>query len=738
MTVTNRTVTKKSFCRFCHVFCGVEVDVENDRVLEVRGDRDNAVTRGYTCQKGRAESERIRHPDRLLAPRRRDGRDGRSEDAWTNLTLSQALDEVAERLGDVIARHGPESVAVYTGCGGHRTSAGGPWFVRRWLQALGSSKMYTSYTIDSPSLTIAGNRFFGGPVPANLLDVERADCAMFVGTNPAASHQLNMPQSSPTARLNQARKRGMKMIVVDPRRSDVARQADIHLQVKPGEDATLLAAMVKVILDAGLQDHAYVAQFVSGVEALHEAVASFDLEYAAHRTGVSAELIEAAAEMFATANTGGAVSGTGMHMAMHHNLATQLVMTLNGLCGRVDRPGGMNRTEGALSRPITPDMEAGRLPTPPKSRIRGISGINGIFGSYFEMPTNTLADEILTPGDGQIRALIVNGGNPALVLAEAESAQKALADLDLLVVLDLFPSATAEYADYVFGVRHPFERVDVSKLMDATYPFPFAHYTEALVDGPEETIEEWQVFWELAMRLGLPLRVGPLHATERPTSDELLDAMYKHARLPLSEMRKHPSGVAFAERHTASGGVVPNLIGHPDKKMAAGHPEVLAELREVRGEPVVAGGGYADDEDFGFRMITYRMKEVYCTQGQNLPSLASKRPYNPVLMHPSAMRSLTLEDGDTVWLENEHGRVLGVVEASDDVGARTIACAFGWGNERDPRSVREKGTNVQHLTSDDRRHDPVTGLALQSAIPVNVRRAEASAENAEGAAGASQ
>lgn len=717
--------TKKSFCRFCHVFCGLEVDVEisehgaegNEaaRVVAVRGDRENEVTKGYTCLKGRAEFERIHHPDRLLTPEKREG------DVWSKLPKDQAIDEVAERLGEIIDRYGPESVAVYTGCGGHRTSAGGPWFVQRWLAALGSSRMYTSFTIDSPSLSIAGNRLFGGPAPVNLLDVDRADCVMFVGTNPAASHQLNMPQSSPSARLNAGRKRGMKMIVVDPRRSDVARQADIHLQVKPGEDATLLAAMIKVVLDRGLQDHDYVEQYVSGVDELHEAVRPFDLDYASRRTGVPRDLIEAAAEVFASAASGAATSGTGLHMAAHQNLATQLVMTLNAICGRFDRPGGMNRNEGALGRQIGPDMGPIRLPPPPKSRIRGISALNGLFGSYFEMPTNTLADEILTPGEGQIRALIVNGGNPALVLAEEASAIKALEQLDLLVVLDLFRSATAAHADYVFGVRHPFERVDVSKLMDANYPFPFGQYTPALLDGPAETIEEWEVFWELAMRLGIPLRIGNLTTEAKPTSDELLDAMNRHARLSIDELRKHPSGIAFAERHTAAGGVVPNMIGHPDKKMAAGHPDLLAELREVRAEPVIDGAGYAPDEEFGFRMITYRMKEVYCSQGQNLPSLASKRSYNPVLMNPTSMERLGLKDGDSVSVENEHGQVEGFVEGSDDVAPHTIAFAFGWGDPSDPRSAREKGSNVQRLTSDDSRYDSVTGLALQSAIPVNVR-----------------
>lgn len=720
--------TKKTFCRFCHVFCGMEVDVEGGRVVAVRGDRDNEVTRGYTCQKGRAEIERIYHPDRLLSPQKRDG------DRWSPVARSQALDEVAQRLGEIIAQYGPDSVAVYTGCGGHRTSAGGPWFVRRWLDALGSSRMYTSFTIDSPSLAVAGNRFFGGPLPVSLLDIDRAEAVLFVGTNPGASHQLNMPQSSPSARIAKAQRRGMKLIVIDPRRSDAARSADIHLQVKPGEDATLLAAIIRVILERNLSDRPYVEKYLSGVESLRAAVDPFDLDYAARRTGVPAELIERAAVMFATAKTGGAQTGTGLHMAIHHNLTTQLVMTINGLCGRYDRPGGMNRNEGPLGRQFGPDMQGIRLPDPPKSRIRNIPALNGLFGSYFEMPSNTITDEILTPGDGQIRALIVNGGNPALVYSDEARTVEALESLDLLVVLDLFRSATAEFADYVFAVKHPFERVDVSKLMDANYPFPFGHYTDAVVEAPRETIEEWQVFWELAMRLGLPLRVGKLSPDTLPTSDALLDALNQHARVPLDELRKHPSGYVLdegtaegaVERTTTAGGVIPNMIGHDDKRMAAGHPDVIAELAEVRAEPIVVGGGYAASEDFGFRMITYRMKEVYCSQGQNLPSLAKKRAYNPVLMHPEAMRELDLSDGDTVVVESGHGRVEGVVESSESVGRGTIAFAFGWGNPSDPRSMREKGSNVQRLIPADHRYDSVTGLALQSAIPVNVRAAEAS------------
>jgi anaerobic selenocysteine-containing dehydrogenase len=709
--------TKKSFCRFCHVFCGVEVDVEDDRVLAVRGDRDNAVTEGYTCQKGRAEVERIHHPDRLLSPRKRVG------DRTIDIAPEQALDEIAEKLREIVERYGPGAVAAYVGCGGHRTSTGGPWFLRKWLDALGSPGLYTSLTIDSPSLFLAGHRFFGGAVATNIFDIDNADVAMFVGTNPTASHQMMiMPQSNPTRRLRDAQKRGMKLIVVDPRRSDVARRADIHLQLKPGEDAALLAGMIKIIIEEKLYDADYVERCVSGVDELHAAVEDFDLEYVSGRSQVPADLIRRAAEMFATAERGGAQSGTGLHMARHQDLNTQLVMTLNGLCGRYDRRGGLVRNAGVLNFAIPENIGPARVPhfAGPVSRIRGIRGTFSLLGFYEEMPTNTLTDEILTPGEGKIRALIVNGGNPALVFPDEESTVRALKDLDLLVVNDLFMSATAKFADYVLAVKHPFERTDVPRLMDYSFPFPFSQHTPPLVAAPDGVMEEWEIFWELAVRLDLELGIPGIRMDHKPTADELLDCLQPNSRIPLDEVRKYPGGHVWGERELTVGGIIPNMIGHEDGKMAAGHPEVIAELREVRAEPVIEGGGYESDEDFAFRMITYRMKEAQCTQGQNLPSLRKKRSFNPVLMNPEAMQSLAVQDGDVVVVDSGFGSVEGIVEATEDLPPGVIALAHGWGDPSDDRDVREKGSNVQRLIPDDERYDPITGLALQSAVPVNV------------------
>ena len=708
--------TKKSFCRFCHVFCGVEVDVEDDRVIAVRGDKDNAVTEGYTCLKGRAEVERINHPDRVLMPQKRVG------GGTIDIAPEQALDEIAEKLRAIIEEHGPRAVAVYNGCGAHRTSTGGPWFVRKWLDGIGSPGLYTSLTIDSPSLFLAMHRFFGSPVAVTIFDIDNADVAMLVGTNPTASHLMTIPQSNPTKRLSDAQQRGMKLIVVDPRRSDAARRADLHLQLKPGEDATLLAGLIKVILDRKLYDAAYVEECVSGIDELQIAVKDFELEFVERRTHVPAALVEEAAEVFAGAKTGGAQSGTGLHMARHQCLTTQLVMTLNALCGRYDRRGGICRNPGVLGFEIPANIGPAPLPhfSGPVSRIRGIRGTFSLIGMCNEMPTNTLTDEILTPGEGQIRALIVNGGNPALVLSDEAATLRALKDLDLLVVNDLFMSATARFADYVLPVKHPFERTDVPRLMDGAYPFPFSQHSPPLVSAPEGTLEEWEIFWELATRLGSDLHLPGIDMASKPTADELLDALHASSRIPLDEVRKYPGGHVWGEKELAWGGMIPNAIGHEDHKMAAGHSEVIAELREVRAEPMIEGGGYESGEDFGFRMITYRMKEAYCTTGYNLPSLRAKRSYNPVLMNPTSMDSLGVGDGDIVVIDSGFGSVEGIVEGTRDLAPWVIALAHGWGDPSDERAVHEKGCNVQRLIPADERYDPITGLALQSAVPVNV------------------
>jgi anaerobic selenocysteine-containing dehydrogenase len=412
-------------------------------------------------------------------------------------------------------------------------------------------------------------------------------------------------------------------------------------------------------------------------------------------------------------------------MAAHQNLCITLVWTLNALCGRYDRRGGLTRITGALSQPLPENMGPIPLPTfsGQVSRVRGIRGITGLFG-YNEMPTNTLTDEILTPGKGQVRALIVNGGNPALVFSDTERTVEALKDLDLLVCLDLFESATARYADYIMAVKHPFERDDIPHMMNTFYPQPYMQYTDKLVEPPQGTIEEWDFFWEVGERLGIRANIQGLPEQGKPTAEDIMRALNAGARVPFEDLKEAPSGKLYGDRETEVGGVIPNMIGHADKRIAVGHPEAMAELREVRAEPMPVAGGYASEENFRFRAITYRMPEVYCTTGHNLPRAEKKRPYNPILISHEDLAANGFADGECVIVDSGFGRQEGILEATDEVAPGTLGIAHGWGDPADERPVEKKGTNVQALIPADKRYDRITGLALQSAYPVNLCKSE--------------
>lgn len=233
-------------------------------------------------------------------------------------------------------------------------------------------------------------------------------------------------------------------------------------------------------------------------------------------------------------------------------------------------------------------------------------------------------------------------------------------------------------------------------------------------------IEEWEVFWRLAQRLDLKLDLPGLSVDREPTADDMIKALNPGARFPLEEIKQHPSGKVYGSEETEVGGVIPDMIIHADKRIAVGHPEAMAELREVRGEVVPVAGEYEGEGSFEFRAITYRMAEVYCTTGHNLPSLKKRRNYNPALMNATDMQRRDLCDGQVVTLDSGHGKVEAIVEASAEMAPGVIGLAHGWGDPLDERPVQEKGTNVQALIPRDSRFDPVTGLGQQSAYPVNV------------------
>ena len=503
--------TRKTFCRFCHANCAIEVDIEGDRAVAVRGDVSDPLFGGYTCMKGRELPAQANHPERLRSSQRRlpDG-------AFAAISSGDALDEIAGRLAAIRDRHGPRAIATYCGTYGFMNSAALP-VALGFHQGLGSPSFYTSITIDQPAKVYLGSRvgaWLGGPQPFS-----RADVSMMIGNNPLTSHyawQGSVPPFSPSRRLRDAKARGLKLICVDPRRTMVAQLADIHLQVRPGEDATLLAGMLRLILDEELHDREFCERHVTGLAELHRAIADFTPEYVARRSDVPVADLIAAARLFAHGPRGVATTGTGAEMATRGSLTEHLVQTLNIVCGRFCREGEVAPYPRVLSA-ATPRKAQVQPPAPlwgegfAKSRVRGLTQLG------IEMPTAALADEILTPGDGQVRALICIGGNPLVAWPNQSKVERALGSLELLVCIDIKLAQTARLAHYVIAPRISLERDDIATAPEIFYEEPYARYAEALLPPQGDVLDEWEFYWEIARRLGTQIVTagGPLpHGSE--------------------------------------------------------------------------------------------------------------------------------------------------------------------------------------------------------------------------------
>jgi anaerobic selenocysteine-containing dehydrogenase len=715
--------THTSICRFCHAFCALKVDVEDGRVVRVIGDKDNPMYHGYSCVKGRSLPEQHYNPERLLHTQKR-GSDGTHQP----IPVEQAMDEIAERVQEILTKHGPRAIASYSGTFSFHYPVGAA-LGGAFMSAIGSRMTFSSGSIDQPGKGIASalhGRWSAGPQ-----SFDESDVWMLVGANPVVSMWGGIPHFNPARRLHRAKQRGMKLIVIDPRRSECAQQAEIHLQPKPGEDPTILAGMLRVILEEQLHDAKFLADEVAGLEALREAVKPYTPEYVARRADIPAEDLVSAARIFATGRVGMASAGTGPNMAPRGNLTEYLVLVLNTVCGRWMRAGEVlpnpfvllpRRQARAQAEPPVPAWGYGE-----KLRVRGLTNMAG--GG---VPTAGLADEILLEGPGQVKALFSIGGNPMAAWPDQLKTRKAMDALDLNVTLDIKLSATAKLADYVIAPKLSLETAATTLPIETihsygvspSYPAPYAQYAPALVDPPagSEVIEEWEFFYGLAQRLGLELKLNGvgLDMERKPTMDDLLGITTRGSRIPLEEVKKYPHGHIFAD---------PSILVEPkedgwEERLDIGNTVMMSELQEISQEPAVAGAAYYEEEgDFSHRMVSLRMNDVYNSSGRDIPKLLRKWKYNPAFMNPADMKDMALKKGDLVEISSHHASILGIAEGADEVrrGAISMAHAFGDGPEHDSK-VQEIGSNTGRLSSVERYYDPYSGIPRMSAIPVNVRK----------------
>jgi anaerobic selenocysteine-containing dehydrogenase len=723
-----------SMCRNCTAYCPIVVTVEDGRPIKVVGDREAPAFGGYTCPKGRELPAQHGHPDRVLDCRARD-----SAGAWHPVESGEAIGRIAARIDAIRLQHGPRSVAVYYGTG-NVTNCNGSAMARAWMSAIGSRMMFSAMAIDKPaanvSLALHGN-WHAGTHP-----FEVSDTWMIVGANPVIAKSNGAPFNNPGLRLKEAANAGMNLIVIDPRRTETSQRAKLHLRPLPGQDAAILAAMIRIIIAEQLYDADFVAGNARGLAELTEAVAPFTTAHAAARAGLAQEEIIAAARLFAAGTRGGVVCATGPSFSTDSNLTFYLGLCLNTLCGRWVRAGETAPYPNVLLPAFTPRAQ----PYAPYPAVGSFPmRVHGLHDAASGLPTAALADEILEPGEGQVRALIVMGGNPMLSWPDQRKVERALRSLDLLVVLDHQMTPTARMADYVFGIPLGLEtagsttRIEALKYVGASrgYSFPWAQYTDKIVDAPpgSDLVEDAEFFFRLGQAMGLqlnwtnsygfgphvetPPQVTPLDMSRVPTTEELLELTCNQSRVPLADVRRHPHGHVFPIE----------VIVEP----RASDCDALLELADetmMRDLARVACIASAPDPD-ELLLVSRRINTVMNSVGHGIAALGRGMDYAPAYLHPDDLGDRGLSAGDLVVLRSRSGEMIARVEGDDTLRRGIVAVIHGFDQALADDDPTARSRSVTALIDMSER-DPISGIPRMSALPIRMEKYVPSAGSAIG------
>jgi anaerobic selenocysteine-containing dehydrogenase len=737
------TETRTSFCRVCYNYCPILVDVTDGRVTRVQGDRENDVWAGHTCIKGRMQHERLNHPDRLLNSLKR-----RPDGTFAQIEVDRAIEEIANQLQRIVADHGPNAVAYYWGTAALTHVAMAP-LASAFMAALGSPMVFNPVTIDKPGKQIARALHGDWQAPGQAFD--NPQVALLIGNNPLVTYQ-GAPIGNP-GWIAERMKAGMKLIVIDPRRTEVARRATIYLQVRPGTDAAVLASMLREIIQHRLYDVDFYSQNIRGIDELWEAVEPFTAPIVSAWADVPAADLTAAARTFASASRGYAFAGTGPNMSGLGTLNEYLVLCLESLCGHWLRQGEVVRDAPTLAP--TPLYRA-QPRSPQPARDPGLQfRVRGLTRTVAGLPTAAVADEILLDGDGQIRALISCAGNPVSAWPDHAKVVRAMRKLDLLVQIDPWMTQTAQLAHYVIAPKMSLEVADASQYVDILAMHytgygpaeSHAQYTPAVVDPPEGSnlIEEWEFFYRLAQQMKLELSLeswpgGAFPTTESPedgeamapvpaeepelstqldmlkplSKDQLLAILTRNSRVPLAEVKRHIHGKRFPHPEVRVAPRDPKC----EDRLDVGNPDMMAVLTGVA-EQVKSGGGTILRPD-EFRLINRRMREMY-NSWVNDGATTHGRRHNPAYMHPGDMESLGLQAGDRIKITSDHGAIAGIVEPDETLRRGLVSMTHGFGSVSQPFALRE-GSNVAELVADDTDFDPYSGQPRMSDISVQVAR----------------
>jgi len=736
---STRTVYRT--CSLCEATCGLELQVEGDRVVRVRGDENDVFSRGYICPKGVAIAGVHEDPDRLRKPLvKRDG--VHVETSW-----DEAFSEIERRLLPIIEQGGRNAVAAYLGNPTVHNLAG-TFYVRPVLKALGTRNIYSASTVDQMPKHVSSGMLFGSPGAIPVPDLDRTDFLLMLGANPLESNGSLCTAPDFPGRLKAIQARGGRIVVVDPRVTRTAKAADEHVFIRPGTDAMLLVGMMHTLFDEGLVDLGTVADSVNGLAEVELAVKPFSPERVSAHCGVDPQTIRRLARELAETEKAVAYGRIGIHTVAFGTLASWATDVLNILAGNLDRPGGSMFPMSATSRAGKSAGGRGFSTGRWKSRVRELPEVMG------EFPVATLADEIETPGEGQVRALLTIMGNPALSTPDSGRLEAALEDLEFMVSVDIYCNETTRHADVILPPPSLLERGHCDTSFANLSVRNVINYSPPVFEptGPTEA----NILARLALVLGGQgaqadpalidsMLLGGLlesHAANpdsalhgqgvdelaaeqegRPGPEALLDIMlragpYGEASeesaepLSLERLEDNPHGIDLGPLLPR----VPAVLSTPSARIELMTDALAGELDRL--DQALAA---ATTE--GLLLVGRRHLRSNNSWMHNVPSLVSGQARCTLQMHPEDAAERGLEHGDLADLASRVGRVRAPVEITGDIMPGVVSLPHGWGHDqpgvRMQTAASQPGVNSNTLT-DGEMLDNLSGNAVLNGIPVVV------------------
>jgi anaerobic selenocysteine-containing dehydrogenase len=703
-------------CTLCEACCGIEVHLEDERIRAIRGDPRDPLSRGYVCSKAVALRDLHDDPDRLRQPLRRRGSD------WEPIAWPEALDLAAEGILRAQEIHGAGSVATYQGEPVVH-NLGALLFSDELVDAVYARTRFSANTLDQIPRQLACHWMYGSGFFVSVPDVDRTDHMLIVGANPIDSNGGLMTAPGIRRRLRAIRERGGRVVVIDPRRTATAECADEHHFIRPGSDGLLLAALVWTIFDEGRVRLRHIEPIADGVDALRRAVARFTPEDVAGATGIEASAIRAIARAFSDAPSAVCYGRMGTSTVRFGTLTSWLIEVLNAITGNLDRPGGAMFPRPAVDvSALRPGTQRGRW----HSRTRGVPEFMG------ELPAASLTDEIETPGQGQIHALVTLAGNPVLSSPAGHRLSDALAKLDFMVSIDFYLNETTRHASVILPPVDPLERSHYDLAFQLFTVRNVARWSPAVFEPPPESRTDAEILLELARRLqatrGFGGRMRALAhrailglGTER-VARWLLGATlrtgpygrvlpWRRNGLSLGRLRRSPHGVDLGPLDRA----LPERLPSRSRRIDLAPEDLIADLSRLRRS--------LDEPPPKLQLIGRREPRSVNSWCHNLPTLMRGRRGCFLLVHPSDADAAGIEDGGRARLSSRAGSIEVTVQTTDAVMPGVVCLPHGHGHgqpgTRLKLAAEHAGVSMNDLT-DPAEIDPLSGNAVLSAVPVSI------------------